>query len=97
MAIVVFGSWAVIGLLIGYIASKIVKSSDGPAIGILVAVGSAVVIGAGCSIIGGNGLAIFTLKALIAAAIGAAASTVIWHAVRSRFVSHEVQSVRRSY
>jgi hypothetical protein len=34
---------------------------------------------------------------LIAAAIGGAAGAAIWHAVRSRFVSHEPQTVRRSY
>jgi uncharacterized membrane protein YeaQ/YmgE (transglycosylase-associated protein family) len=97
MPLVVIGSWIVVGLLIGFIASKIIKSSDGPAFGILVAIGGALVLGIVSSIIGGSGVSAFTLKPLIAAAIGGAAGAVIWHAVRSRFVSHEVQTVRRSY
>ena len=97
MPLVVIGSWLVVGLLIGFIASKIVTSSDGPAFGVLVAIGSALVVGATCSIVGGDGLSIFTFKALISAAIGGAAGAAVWHAVRSKFASHEPQTVRRSY
>lgn len=97
MPLVVIGSWIVVGLLIGFIASKIIKSSDGPSFGILTAAASAVVVAAVYSIIGGHGVSEFTVTALIFAAIGGAAGAVVWHIVRSRFVSHEVQSVRRSY
>ena len=97
MPIVVFGSWALIGLIIGFIASKIVTTSDAPGLGIIATTGSAIVIAAAWSIIGGHGLSEFTFKSLIFAAIGGVAGAVIWHAVRSRFVSHEVQTVRRSY
>src|SRR5580700_7766832 len=97
MPLVVIGSWIVVGLLIGFVASKIIKSSDGPAFGIFVAIGSALVFGVVSGIIGGSGVSTFTIKPLIAAAIGGAAGAVVWHLVRSRFVSHEVQTVRRSY
>ena len=97
MPIVVFGSWAAIGLLIGFIATKLIKSSDGPALGVIVTVASAIVVAAVYSMIGGYSLSEFTPKVLIFAAIGAVAGAVVWHAVRSRFVSHEVQTVRRSY
>jgi uncharacterized membrane protein YeaQ/YmgE (transglycosylase-associated protein family) len=97
MQIVIVGSWIVVGLVIGFIASKMIKSSDGPSLGILVAAASALIVGAACNIIGGYGLSIFAPKSLIAAAIAAAAAAAIWHAVRSRFASHEPQTVRRSY
>src|SRR5690242_31103 len=97
MAIVVVGSWIVIGLIIGFIASKIIKSSDEPGLGIVVVAGSALVIAGGCSIIGGYGVSAFAGRPLLFAVIGAVVGAVIWHAIRSRFVSHEPQTVRRSY
>jgi uncharacterized membrane protein YeaQ/YmgE (transglycosylase-associated protein family) len=97
MAIVVVGSWIVIGLIIGFIASKIIKSSDSPGLGILVAMGSALVIGGGCSIIGGYGASVFAGRPVIFAVIGAVVGAIIWHAIRSRYASNEPQTVRRSY
>jgi uncharacterized membrane protein YeaQ/YmgE (transglycosylase-associated protein family) len=97
MPVVVIGSWIVTGLIIGFIASKFAKGGDEPGLGILVTGVSALVLALGYSIIRGYGVSAFTMSALIVAAIGAAIGAAVWHIIRSRFVSHEPQTVRRSY
>ncbi len=97
MPIVTIGSWIVVGLIIGFVASKIIKSSDDPGLGILVVAGSALVVAGVYSFFEGYAVSVFTVRVLMSAAIGAAVGAVIWHAVRSRFVSHEPQTTRRSY
>ena len=90
--------WVVVGLLIGFIASKAVNlRGDDPRAGIGVATIAAVVFAAGYSIISGAGVSAWNLWSILFAAIGAIAGVVTWHLVRSRYVSKEQQSYRRSY
>ncbi len=93
----VFG-WVVVGLLVGFIASKIVNlHGDDPMGGIGVATIAAVVMAAAYTIISGDGVSAWNLWSIIFAAMGAIAGVITWHLVRSRFVSRAPQTSRRSY
>ena len=90
--------WIVVGLLIGFIATKFVNlRGDDPRLGIFVAAGGAVVAAALYSFFSGTGVGAWTPWTLVAAAVGATAGAVVWHAVRSRYVSHERYVPRSSY
>ena len=90
--------WIVVGLLVGFIARKIVNlHGDDPLGGIGVAAIAAVVLGAAYSIISGNGVSAWNLWSIIFAALGAIVAVVTWHLIRSRYVSRGPQSIRRSY
>jgi uncharacterized membrane protein YeaQ/YmgE (transglycosylase-associated protein family) len=91
-------SWLVIGIVAGFIASKLVNlRGDDPLVGILCATGGAVVAGILFSLISGRGVAPWDLWSMLAAAAGAAAGAAVYHVIRSRSISHGQQSVRRSY
>jgi uncharacterized membrane protein YeaQ/YmgE (transglycosylase-associated protein family) len=90
--------WIVLGLIIGFIASKVVNlRGDDPRLGIGVAGLGAVVGGALYSIISGTGVSPWNLWSIVFAAVGAAVGAVIWHAVRSRYISKGPQTHRSSY
>jgi uncharacterized membrane protein YeaQ/YmgE (transglycosylase-associated protein family) len=90
--------WVVVGLLVGFIASKMVNlHGDDPRGGIGVAAVAAIVAAAAYSIISGAGVSAWNLWSVIFAAIGAIAGVVTWHLVRSHYVSRAPQSHRRSY
>ena len=90
--------WVVVGLLVGFIASKLVNlHGDDPRGGIGVAAIAAVLVAAAYTIISGDGVSAWNLWSVICAAIGATVGVVAWHLVRSRYVSRAPQSYRRSY
>ena len=90
--------WVIVGLLVGFIASKIVNlHGDDPMGGIGVATIAAVIFAAAFSIISGAGVSAWNLWSIIFAAIGAIAGVVTWHLIRSRYVSRERHTMRRSY
>jgi uncharacterized membrane protein YeaQ/YmgE (transglycosylase-associated protein family) len=90
--------WIVVGLVVGFIASKLVNlRGDDPRLSIGVAVGAAVVAGWLYSMISGAGVTAWNVWGLLFAAIGAVVGAVVWHAVRSRFISHERYVPRKSY
>ncbi len=90
--------WLVVGLIIGFIASKVADlRGDDPRLGMAVAAGGAIVAGALYSIISGAGVTAWNPWSLIFAAIAALAGAVIWHVVRSRYASKQTYSQRRSY
>jgi hypothetical protein len=98
MAIVGFFGWIVTGIIIGFIVSKIVNlRGDDPKLGIGVAALAALLGGIGYTIKSGAGVAGFNLWAIITAAACALIAVIAWHLSRSRSVSRERQSVRRSY
>ena len=90
--------WVALGLLVGFIASKVVNlRGDDPRLSIGVAAVGAVVAGALYSVISGDGVSPFNVWSLVSAAGGALAGAVVWHVVRSRYISHDGYTVRRSY
>jgi uncharacterized membrane protein YeaQ/YmgE (transglycosylase-associated protein family) len=90
--------WIVVGLLVGFIASKFVNlHGDDPLGGIGVAAIAAVIFAAAYTVISGDGVSALNLWSIVFAAIGAIVAVVTWHLVRSRYVSREVQTSRRSY
>jgi uncharacterized membrane protein YeaQ/YmgE (transglycosylase-associated protein family) len=96
----VFGiiGWIVIGLIIGFIASKLVNlRGDDPRFSIGVAAGGALVAGLLYSIIGGASITAWNMWSMLFAAIGGIVGAVAWHAIRSRSISHERYVPRRSY
>jgi len=90
--------WIVIGLIVGFIATKVVDlHGDDPRLGFGVACGGAIVAAALYTMISGAGVSAWNPWSLLFAAIGAVAAVVTWHAVRSRYVSRESYTTRRSH
>lgn len=90
--------WIVIGLIVGFIATKVVNlRGDDPRLGIAVAAGGAIVVAWLYSLISGAGVTAWNPWSLMFAAIGAVIAVVTWHGVRSRYVSHARYTPRSSY
>lgn len=78
-----FLAWIVLGLLAGFIASKIVnKQGEGVALDVLLGVVGAIVGGILFRIFGGVGVSGLNLHSLIVAVIGAIAVLLIYHSFR---------------
>ena len=91
-------SWVVVGLIVGFIATKLVNlRGDDPRLSIGVAAVGAAVGGAVYSFATGDAVGPFNVWALVSAAAGAAVGALVWHLVRSRYISHDGYTVRRSY
>ena len=98
MFFVVIGSWVVTGLLIGFIASKVINlRGDDPKLGLAAGAAGAVVAGVVYAAFGGTGVGVWSWWGILYAAIGATVAVIVWHAVRSRSISHERYVPRRSY
>ena len=90
--------WVVVGLWVGFIATKIVNlRGDDPRLSIGVAAVGAVVGGAVYTMFSGDGVSPLNVWSLVSAAAGATVGALVWHLVRSRYISHGGYSVRRSY
>ena len=90
--------WIVIGFVIGFTTSKIIDlHGDDPMLGTGVACGGAVLAGVVYTIVSGAGVSAWNVRSLMYAAIGAAVTLIVWHAVRARFVSREPYTRRSSY
>lgn len=98
MVILAIFEWVVVGLIIGFIASKVVDlHGDDPRLGVLAATGGAIFAAALYTFFSGAGLGAWRPWTLAWAAGGATAGVLIWHGVRSRYVSRERYVPRRSY
>ena len=90
--------WVIIGAIVGFVVSKAINlRGDDPRLGIGVAAGSAVLAGVAYAVIRGAGVSAFDPWALLCAAVGAALGLLIWHGVRSRYVSRAAYTRRSSY
>ena len=90
--------WLVVGLVIGFVATRLVNlRGDDPRLSLAAAAVGAVVGGALYSVISGDGVSAWNGWSVVSAAAGGLAGAVVWHAVRSRYISHDTQTVRRSY
>jgi uncharacterized membrane protein YeaQ/YmgE (transglycosylase-associated protein family) len=78
--------WLLVGLIAGFIASKLVNlHGDEPGFGIAVASGAAVAGGWLFSAISGGPVRPFNLWSLVIAAWVAIIAVTVWHAVRRRY------------
>jgi uncharacterized membrane protein YeaQ/YmgE (transglycosylase-associated protein family) len=90
--------WIVVGLIVGFIASKLVNlRGDDPRLGIFAATGGALLAAALYTVFTGAGIGGWRPWSLVWAAVGAAAGALVWHLVRSRYVSHDRYVPRSSY
>ncbi len=77
--------WIILGLIAGFIASKIVnKSGEGFILDIVLGIVGAIVGGFIFSLFGANGVTGFNLYSMIVAIIGAIVVLVIYHALFGR-------------
>ena len=90
--------WILVGMIVGFVASKLVNlRGDDPRLSIGVACGGAIVAGALYSMIASASVTAWNPWSILFAAIGAVVGAVVWHVVRSRFISRERYVPRRSY
>ena len=90
--------FAVVGLIVGLVASKAVNlRGDDPRLGIAGAVAGAIAGGVLYSVLLGSGVSPWDTWGVISAVVGGLAGAVTWHAVRSRYISHDSYTSRRSY
>jgi len=90
--------WVAVGLIIGFIVSKFLDlHGDDPNLGIGVAAASAIIVAGAYSWLSGAGVSAWNVWSLLFAAIGAVAGLVVWHGIRSRYVSRTPHTRRRSY
>ena len=91
-------AWVVIGVVVGFIFSKAIDlRGDDPRFGVAAAAAGSIVAALLYRLIGGTPVSAFNVWGLIWAAIGAVIGAAVWHAVRSRSISHAGYTVRRSY
>ena len=90
--------WVVIGLLVGFIVSRAVNlHGDDPRLGMFCAAGVAVLVAAIYTYFSGAGMNPWRPWTLACAAAAALGGAVVWHAVRSRSISHDRYTPRSSY
>jgi len=90
--------WLIVGLVVGLIAAKMVDlHGDDPRLGLSVACGGSIVAAFLYTVISGVEVRALNAWALLFAAIGAVVGVVVWHLVRSRFVSRTPYTRRTSY
>lgn len=90
--------WIVVGLIVGFVASKAVNlRGDDPRFGIGAAAGGAIVAGFLYSVISGSPVEAWNPWSLLFSGVGALVAVIVWHAVRSRTISHAHQTSRSSY
>ena len=93
-----FLAWIIVGLIVGFIASKLVNlSGDTPILGIGASIGGAVVAGVLYAILSGRGFIAWDFWSLIVSGLGAIAAVGLYHAIRSRSITREVPTARSSY
>ena len=98
MIIVGIFGWIVTGIIVGFIVSKFVNlRGDDPKLGIAVAAVAGLLGGIVYTVRSGLGVVAFNLWCILTVAICALVAVIVWHLIRSRSVSREQQSVRRSY
>jgi uncharacterized membrane protein YeaQ/YmgE (transglycosylase-associated protein family) len=87
-----------VGLICGFVASKFVNlRGDDPRLGVAGAVVGAILGGVLYGMVSGAGVSPFNLWGVMSAVVGGAAGALVWHTVRSRYISHDSYTTRRSY
>lgn len=90
--------WLFIALVVGLIANKLVDlHGDDPRLAIGTAAAGALVAGIFYLVLGPEGARGWDRWCLLYVTAAAAVAVAVWHLVRSRYVSREHQTSRRSY
>jgi uncharacterized membrane protein YeaQ/YmgE (transglycosylase-associated protein family) len=98
MVIVSIFGWVVVGIIVGFIASKFVDlHGDDIRFGMAAAVAGAVVAAVLHAVIKGVGLDPWQPWGAIFAAVGATIGATAWHVIRARSITHDRGTERRSY
>ena len=88
----------VVGLIVGFAASKMINlRGDDPRLGIAGAAAGAIAGGVIYSVFLGSGVSPWDTWGVISAVVGGVAGAAVWHVVRSRYISHDSYTSRRSY
>ena len=91
-------SWIVTGLVVGFLATKVINlRGDDPKLGLAAGACGAVVGGILHVLFSSAGMGTWNWWGLAFAAIGAIVAVAAWHAIRSRSISHERYVPRSSY
>jgi len=96
----IFGiiGWVAVGLIVGFIARKMTDlHGDDPRLGIAIAAGGAVIAGLLYSLVTWSPVTAWNFWSILFATLGGIAGVLIWHQVRSRYVSRSSYTTRRSY
>jgi uncharacterized membrane protein YeaQ/YmgE (transglycosylase-associated protein family) len=98
MLFLIVVTWIATGLLIGFIATKLINlRGDDPKLGIGAGAAGAVLAGILHALFGSTGVSSWSWWCLIFAALGATIAVAGWHVVRSRSISHKRYVPRSSY
>lgn len=80
-----FICWNIVGLLLGFLADKLVhRPGDDPRPGLVAGAGGAALAGMLYGRLSEAGVEVFDRRSLIAAAVGAIVVLAVWHKVRHR-------------
>ena len=98
MVLGIIAAWLAVGLVVGFIASRVVNlHGDDPRFGLAAAGAGALVGAVAYTLSSGATMSAWNLWSFVWAAVGAVVAVIVWHGVRSRFVSRESQTNRSSY
>lgn len=90
--------WLLVATFVGFISSKLVNlRGDDPKLGVFAACFGGVLAAIVYTVMSGAGVSAWNPWSLLVAAVGAIIGVTAWHLVRSRSISHETQTHRRSY
>ena len=98
MVLGIIAAWLAAGLVVGFIVSRMIDlHGDDPRFGFAAACAGALVGAVGYTLASSASMSAWNLWSFVWAAVGAAVAVLIYHAVRSRFVSRDVGTRRSSY
>jgi len=90
--------WVAVGLVVGFIATKVVNlRGDDPKFGLAASTVGAIVAGIIHAVVSGAGVTPWNPWNLLWAAVGAGAGVLVYHLVRSRSISHGSYTRRSSH
>lgn len=90
--------WVVVGVLVGFIASKFVNlRGDDPKLGMAAAVFGAFVGAIIYRIASGVEVSAWNWHSLACAGLGAIIAVIVWHLIRSKTISHTSYRARQSH
>ena len=98
MVLGIIAAWLAVGLVVGFIVSRMIDlHGDDPRFGFAAACVGALVGAFSYTLATSASMSAWNLWSFVWAAVGAAAAVLVYHLVRSRFVSHDVGTRRSSY